>query len=195
LSDKQLWLLVGGNGAGKTSFYELFLKLKGLSFINADSIAQTLSPEAHKDVSYEAAVLAERMRQDMVDQGLSFCFETVYSHPSKIDFTAQAKALGYQVILVFIHLDDPELNLARISQRVSEGGHDVPEQKVRSRLPRTFNNVVQAIAIADEAHILDNSSWDEPFRRVAFIRDGEIQVLCDPAPIWVRELLGSEPTD
>jgi len=189
LSDKQLWLLVGGNGAGKTTFYDLFLKPRGLVFINADRIARTLAPQAQDDVSYEAAVLAERMRQDMLDHGLSFCFETVFSHPSKIDFTASAKGLGYQVVLVFIHLDDPELNLARISQRVSVGGHGVPEEKVRARLRRTFDNVAGAMALADEVHLVDNSSWNDPFRRMAIIRDGEVQVLSDPPPSWVLRLL------
>jgi predicted ABC-type ATPase len=54
---------------------------------------------------------------------VSFCFETVYSHPSKIDVTALAKALAYPVIMVLIHLESPGLNQARIAGRVSEGGH------------------------------------------------------------------------
>lgn len=113
----------------------------------------------------------------------------VFSHPAKIDFTARAKAQGYRVILVLIHLDDPELNLARISQRVSEGGHDVPEDKVRTRLPRTIDNVAQAIVLADEVHLLDNSGWEDPFRRVAVVRGGEAQALSDPAPDWALGLL------
>ena len=189
MSDKQLWLLVGGNGAGKTTFYELFLKPRGLAFVNADRIALSLTPGLPEELGYDAAVLAERLRNDLLDRGLSFCFESVYSHPSKIDFTARAKASGYRVIVVLIHLDDPALNLARIAQRVSEGGHVVVEEKVRSRLPRTLHNVVQAMAIADEVHLVDNSSWEEPFRRVAVVRDGEARLLGDPTPDWVIALL------
>lgn len=194
MSRKQLWLLVGGNGAGKSTFFELFLKPRKLAFVNADRIARTLAPEGGEDVSYEAAVVAERMRQDLLEQGRSFCFETVYSHPSKIDFTAQAKALGYEVILVFIHLGEPSLNLARISQRVSEGGHEVPEKKVRDRLNRTVHNVVQAMPLADEVHLIDNSSWEQPFRRVAVVRHGEVELLAEPTPTWAVDLLEQTPT-
>ena len=66
VSGKQLWLLVGGNGAGKSTFHRLFL----------------------------AALLAEQQRESLLLRGFSFCFETVYSHPSKVDFVARAKALG-----------------------------------------------------------------------------------------------------
>ncbi len=194
MSPKQLWLLVGGNGAGKSTFFELFLKPRTLAFVNADRIARTLSPKGGEDVSYDAAVVAERMRQDLLDQERSFCFETVYSHPSKIDFTAQAKARGYEVILVFIHLDDPSLNLARISQRVSEGGHDVPPKKVRDRLSRTMHNVVQAMPLADEVHLIDNSSWEQPFRRVAVVRHGEVELLMAPTPTWATKLLEQTPS-
>lgn len=188
MSTKQLWLLVGGNGAGKSTFFELFLEPKGLAFVNADRIARSLSPVGREDVSYDAAMIGERLRQDLVDRGRSFCFETVFSHPSKIDFVARAKALGYEIILVLIHLDDPSLNLARISQRVSEGGHDVPEGKVLSRLPRTLEHVTRAMTLADEVHLVDNSSSDEPFRRLAALRDGEVRLLTSPTPGWVLEL-------
>ena len=67
MSRKQLWLLVGGNGAGKSTFFELFLKPRKQPFVNADRIARTLAPEGGEDVSYEAAVVAERMRQDLLE--------------------------------------------------------------------------------------------------------------------------------
>ena len=189
MSDRQLWLLVGGNGAGKSTFFELFLRPRGLAFVNADRIARLIEPQGREDVSYEAAVLAERMRADLLDRGLSFCFETVFSHPSKIDFVARAKAMGYEVVLVLVHLDDPSLNVARVSQRVGEGGHDVPEDKVRSRIPRTLDNVAKAIALADEVHLVDNSSFDDPFRRLACVRTGEVRVFESPLPAWAGELL------
>ena len=65
---------------------------------------------------------------------ISFCFETVFSHESKIDFLARAKANGYKIILVYIHLFDANLNEARVKQRTSEGGHSVPIEKIHSRI-------------------------------------------------------------
>ncbi len=188
-SDKQLWLLAGGNGAGKTTFYKTRLEPLGLSFINADILAKQLDPEAPEKQSYQAAKIAEVMRFQLLHEGRSFCFETVFSHPSKIDFIAQAKALGYEIILVFIHLDHLMLNLARIAQRVSEGGHSVPEDKVRSRIPRLLKNIKQAIPICDIVYLLDNSRWDDPFRQVVRIRQGELSSDNDALPDWAIKLL------
>ena len=119
---KQLWLLVGGNGAGKSTFYRLVLEPLGLPFVNADRLARLVYPEAPEARSYEAALLAEQQRNTLLLSGASFCFETMYSHPSKINFVARVKALGYAVIMVVIHLERSELNAARIAHRVREGG-------------------------------------------------------------------------
>lgn len=191
--DKQLWLLAGGNGAGKSTFYRLFLERRGLKFINADMIARELSRENPEGASYKAAHLAERLRQRFLDEGLSFCFETVFSHASKIDFTAKAKALGYEVILVYIHLEVLSLNEARVSQRVSEGGHDVPAEKIHSRLPRTIMNIVSILPVVDSAFILDNSSHDNPFRQIAVVRLGRKRILCDDPPRWAQDMLSTIP--
>ncbi len=111
---KQLWVLAGGNGAGKTTFYNHYLKKHGIKFVNADLIARVLNAEHPERMSYEAATLATEIREDMVARGESFCFETVFSHPSKIDFIARAKACGYAIILVYIHIEKVALNEARV---------------------------------------------------------------------------------
>jgi predicted ABC-type ATPase len=129
---KQLWILAGGNGAGKSTFYRTQLAPLGLPFVNADLLAKELYPEAPEAHSYEAARLAAELRGRLLQEGRCFCFETVFSHPSKIDFVAEAKVLGYEVILVFIHLDSVALNQARIAQRVEEGGISYPATKSKA---------------------------------------------------------------
>lgn len=186
---KQLWLLVGGNGAGKSSFYRLMLQPYGLPFVNADSLARLVYPEDPEAHSYEAALLAEKQRNTLLLKGASFCFETVYSHPSKLDFTARAKALGYQVIMVFIHLECSELNVARVAQRISEGGHAVPTDKVIQRIPRTLALVKASIPLCDEVRIVDNSSSDEPFRWVLTFKDGCVFDQRRPLPAWAEQLV------
>ncbi|MBX9894793.1 MAG: AAA family ATPase [Nitrosomonas sp.] len=186
---KQLWLLAGGNGAGKSTFYRTRLAPSGLPFVNADIIANLLYPQTPEAHSYHAAKLAEHMRLELLRQGRSFCFETVFSHSSKIDFVAQAKALGYEIVLVFIHLCDPALNQARIAQRVSEGGHFVPDDKVISRIPRTLKLIKKTLPLCDQVYILDNSRADNPFQQLAVIRNGCITFRHDVIPDWCRELL------
>ena len=186
---KQLWLLAGGNGAGKSTFYRTRLEPLGMAFINADVLAQQLFPDEAEERSYEAAKIAETMRLDLLNEGRSFCFETVFSHPSKIDFVAKAKTLGYEIVLVYIHLETASLNQARVSQRVSEGGHHVPDEKVISRIPRVMQNIKQALPLLDISYVLDNSRLDNPFQQIAIIKDGQITFTKEPLPTWAAGLL------
>jgi len=186
---RQLWLLAGGNGAGKSTFYRTRLQPLGLPFVNADIIARELYPDAPEEHSYDAARIAEEIRYGLLQEGRSFCFETVFSHPSKIDFVAHAKTLGYQVILVFIHLESAELNKARISQRLESGGHHVPDEKVEQRIPRLLKHIKTVIPLCDQVHILDNSSARNPFEPVMVIRDGNIEVQQNTVPEWAEQFL------
>jgi predicted ABC-type ATPase len=93
------------------------------------------------------------------------------------------------VILVYIHLETPELNEARVRQRVAEGGHNVSAEKIRSRLTRVMDKVRKVLPLVDSAWLLDNSSRSDPFRQIATIRRGSKQILADPLPAWAETLL------
>ena len=186
---KQLWILAGGNGAGKSTFYRTQLAPLGLPFVNADILAKEVYPQSPEEHSYDAAKLATEIRFQLLHEGRSFCFETVFSHPSKIDFVAQAKALGYEIILVFIHLDSVSLNQARVAQRLSEGGHNVPDEKVASRIPRVLQNIKKTLPLCDQVRILNNSRIDSPFEQVAVIRNGKKLQQEIALPDWAKELL------
>lgn len=190
---KQLWLLAGGNGAGKSTFYRLFLKPRGIKFINADLIAMEIVPDHPEEASYKASHMAGRLREDLLREGFSFCFETVFSHVSKIDFVAKAKSMGYEVILVYIHLDFPELNEARVHQRVGEGGHNVPVEKIHNRIPRTMKNVSTVLPLVDSARLLNNSLYENPFEQVAVVSLGRYKKLVSPMPKWAEEILKDIP--
>jgi predicted ABC-type ATPase len=97
----QLWMLVGGNGSGKTSFYLKFLQPHGIHFINADLIARDISPDNPEAVSYEAAQIAEQIRLDLLHQGISFCFENgsrILQRVAmgKLGFTGQLERVRHQ---------------------------------------------------------------------------------------------------
>jgi predicted ABC-type ATPase len=190
---RQLWILAGGNGAGKTTFYNLFLAPKGIKLVNADIIAEAISPENPAKVSYAAANVAEQIRERLLQQGVSFCFETVFSHVSKIDFVANAKAQGYEIVLVYIHLDTSELNEARVYQRITEGGHSVPVDKIHSRIPRTMEHIGVVLPLVDEARLLDNSYRNNPFQQIACVKQGRRQWINDPLPHWAEEILRGIP--
>lgn len=182
-------MLVGGNGAGKSTFYRLYLEGLGLPFVNADILARIAYPDAPEGHSYEAARLAEQQRHNLLLSGSSFCFETVYSHPSKIDFLARARAFGYQVILVLIHLESAQLNQARVAERVAEGGHGVPDDKLTSRIPRMLEHVRISLPLCDLVRVYDNSFADNPFIPVVTIDEGHVERHLDPLPDWAEALL------
>ncbi len=189
LKNKQLWVLAGGNSVGKSTFYRTRLEPLGMPFINANIITKQIYPLAPEQNSYSAAKIAEKLRLKLINEGRNFCFETVFSHPSKIDFIAQAKTAGYQIILVFIHLSNTSLNQARISQRVSEGGHSVPKEKIIKRIPRVLKYVKAALPLCNEIYVLENSSANNPFQQLVTIKNNVIIKYQTQLPNWCQILL------
>jgi len=174
--------LAGPNGAGKSTFYDAHLAPAGLRFLNADDLARGLSIDA-----FEAMQLANRVRQELVEQGESFVFETVLSDPvgDKVDFLRRAAARGYTVVMIFIGLDDAEISEQRVAMRVMQGGHDVPAEKLAARFPRTMQNLRRAIELLPQVLVFDNSDLARPFRQVAEFRDGKLLSASEPIPPWL----------
>jgi predicted ABC-type ATPase len=191
-----LIFLAGPNGAGKTTFFQEYLAGLGLPYVNADRVARDLrrhDPTASRDtIDRRAFAEAERLRAALVDARLSFCTETVFSDPAgaKLGLLDEARTRGLAIVLVFIGLDSPGLSVARVQQRVRQGGHDVPDAELRARFPRTLANLRAAIPRVDEAFVFDNSSYDEPYRIVAVYRHGELVSRHLPLPAWTRGLPG-----
>ncbi len=185
---KYLWVLAGANGSGKSTFYRKFLADTGIPFINADEIAKVKFPEKTVEANQKAQAEAHRLYHEHLDKGDSFCYETVFSHHSKIEFIERARHLGYTINLGYIHLEDPDLNVLRVTQRVSEGGHDVPEDKIRGRITRTMDHIKKALVIVDEADIYENSNDENPFALKASIKNGKFTFLEKPTPVWLSEL-------
>ena len=179
-----LIVLAGSNGAGKTTFFELYLERIGLPFVNADRIAQFLEPSHPGQVAYQAAKLADEARRELLKRGLSFCMETVFSDPvgDKIQFLKEAQSAGYSVIGVFITLSDPALSIARVVQRVGRGGHDVPDDKLGSRFERTARNIQAALRFVDVGLLIDNSSAETPYRLLQLWERGELRPAVEEDP-------------
>src|SRR5690606_2199730 len=133
----RLDLVVGPNGAGKSTLVERFIEPRrpNVPVINADVMAAARWPEDPLRHAYEAAEAAARARQAYLARGDAFITETVFSHRSKLDLVRSAKDLGWHVTL-WVVLVPIELAVQRVRARVLDGGHDVPEQKVRERYAR-----------------------------------------------------------
>jgi predicted ABC-type ATPase len=178
--------IAGPNGAGKTTFFESHLKLTGLRFLNADSIARELEVDA-----YEAARMISALRTELVNQRESFIFETVFSDPvgDKLGFLKQAAESGYAVVLCFVGIAGAATSEQRVAMRVSQGGHDVPPEKLVQRFPRTLSNLAAAIRDLPCVLIFDNDDLKVPFRHVATYASGQTVQLNEPVPSWLKSLL------
>jgi predicted ABC-type ATPase len=154
-------------------------------------IARALSPAAPERLSYEAAEAAENIRQDLLARGESFCMETVFSdrEGSKREFFRKAQTQGYRVVLIFIGLDSVLASIGRVNQRVIEGGHDVPHDRLTDRYPRTLGNLRAAIAFVDAAFVFDNSAAEQPYRLVAKLKSGTVIYRGPYQPKWWLDLL------
>jgi len=188
LDSRPIIVAVGGpNGAGKTTFYHAHLEPAGLRFVNADvlSLDLTLDP-------YEAAHVAQEVREALVAARESFVFETVLSDPAgeKVAFLQRAAAEGYTVVLCFIGIAGPEVSEERVAMRVSQGGHDVPSAKLSSRFPRTMANLARAVAALPHVLAFDNDDLAVPFRFVAEFEAGRIARVSKPVPRWLGHLVG-----
>ena len=187
------WLIViaGPNGAGKSTFFDLFLRPRGFRFVNADLIAAGIAGADPAALAYRAAELADIERRALIARGDTFAMETVLSDPhgAKLGLLRDAKDAGYRIAFLFIGIDGPELSAARVAQRVALGGHDVPDEKLVARFPRTLANASAALRLADAGWIFDNADADHPYRLVATTRDGDLVERRPPLPPWCRKLL------
>jgi predicted ABC-type ATPase len=173
--------LAGPNGAGKTTFYHAHLESAGLRLVSADILARELEMDP-----YAAANVASEVRKTLIEQRESFVSETVGNKLSLLKHAAQA---GYAVVLCFIGVTGPEVSEQRVAMRVSQGGHDVPQEKLVARYPRTIANLKASIRELSHVWVFDNDDLSVPFRLTAIFEGGQIRELKQPTPAWLMPLL------
>jgi predicted ABC-type ATPase len=187
---KQLHVVAGPNGSGKTTFVTEFLarELPGYPYVNADDIAKARWPSDPGPHAYEAARVAAETRAHLIAGGRSFIAETVFSHASKIDLIRSAQVAGYHVVL-HVMLVPEELAVRRVAYRAHAGGHDVPEHKIRERYRRLWQLVAQAVSLADRAVVYDNSRSVGPRKIAEFV--GGLPSGAHAWPGWTPEPIAS----
>lgn len=153
----EIVVFAGPNGSGKSTLTTT-LRPIGMPYINADEIQRNLGCS-----NMDAAQFAERRREECLNQRQDFCFETVLSTDRNLKLLQRAKGSGYFIRCYYILTADPTINVARVSSRVSAGGHDVPEGKIISRYEKALALVKELLPVCDVCHIYDNS-LSAPYR-------------------------------
>lgn len=166
----ELWIFIGPNGSGKSTLTEGMKAQSGFpdEYINADELKQKL-----KITDKQAQEEAWNRCASALCNHKSFAFETVGSHVSKAELMQTAKDNGYHVKLYFICTQDPEINIARVKNRVKQGGHDVPEDKILKRYQNSLALLPREFEIADEA-LVYNNSWEQPVILIQKDQDGNV---------------------
>jgi predicted ABC-type ATPase len=161
MEQPKLLIIAGPNGTGKTTVTTQILKHKwveGCQYINPDFIARDKFGDWNsQEMVLKAAQFAQQQREECLTNRQSLLFETVLSAPDKIEFIQRAKQLGYFVRLFFIGTDNPQINALRVAQRVMQGGHDVPIQKIISRYYKSVANCILLSKIVNRLYVYDNS--------------------------------------
>jgi len=166
-----------------------FLKSAGLSDEGAklEFEAGKLVFAGIKVNAYFASVAADFLRQKLLERRISFTFETVMSAPDKVALLAKAQRSGYRTYLYYVATDDPAINISRVRNRVRQGGHSVPEDKIVSRYGRSLDQLMDAITHTNRAYIFDNSSHDQDRTWLAEITDGRLlEMKTDQMPAWFK---------
>lgn len=158
--DKNLYIIAGCNGAGKTTAsFTILPEIIGCKeFVNADEIAKGLSPFQPEKVSFEAGRIMLNRINELLARNESFAFETTLSARTYKNKILKAKKQGYTVTLLFFWLENIELAKKRVEIRVKEGGHNIPQDIIERRYIRGIKNLFDIyLEIVDGTLIFDNS--------------------------------------
>jgi predicted ABC-type ATPase len=184
-------LLAGPNGAGKSTFRKVYLEPANFLCFDPDQESRKRlgrDPRSRDEAVYTTKELDARVTEQFKSK-TSFALETVFSDGEgyKLDLIRKAQKKGYIAGVIYIGLDDPQLSVARVVDRVQNGGHDVPDGLIHSRFPRSLENLKKAIPLADFVLFVDNSG--ETRHRVFGMHTREDGLnIWDRAPRWFENL-------
>ena len=178
MNSKNVYIIAGPNGSGKTTFATKFLPdfVRCPNFINADLIAQGLSPFSPPMAAIKAGKLVLQEIREFAERKIDFGFETTLAGKLYINFFKDLKTKGYNLHIFFLWISDSELAIARIKDRVADGGHDVPEQDIRRRFKRSVCNFFKLYQPLIDSWMLFNNSGSVP-ALIAKEKEGQTSII------------------
>ena len=159
-TDKNIYIIAGCNGAGKTtaSYNILPEILDCKEFVNADEIARGLSPFQPERVAFEAGRLMLLRIEELMKMEMDFAIETTLATKIYVQKIQRAQAEGYTVSLLFFWLPTADMAKERVRLRVSEGGHHIADDVIERRYISGIKNLFGLyMPICDSMTLFDNS--------------------------------------
>ena len=177
MRNRNAYIIAGPNGSGKTTFAKKFLPdyVKCPNFVNADLIAQGLSPFSPRTAAIKAGKLVLQQIHGFVTAEVDFAFESTLAGRTYINLFKELEKKGYKMHLFFLWIPNAELAIARIKDRVVEGGHDVPAQDVRRRFKRSISNFFKLYRPLLDSWMLFNNAGPIP-TLIAKTKNGQILI-------------------
>lgn len=185
---RELVVYAGPNGSGKSSLRDILNDTADV-VIDPDSLARAVNPGQPRMADYEAGRRAVRLFHAALAEGQSISLETTLTGRTVLARLRTARAAGYDVTFIYIALENAELNVQRVAQRVGRGGHHIEPSLVRRRVGESQANLPQALALAQRAVVLDNSG--PAHRRLLEIRDRNIVFVSPDIPDWLKRRLSA----
>ncbi len=200
----QIRVLAGTNGAGKSSVGGAAVRKQGGRYFNPDEAARRIR-ETHPHFSSEQANstawhTGRRLLAEAIASGGMFGFETTLGGTTIVQMLEQAAVGGVDLRIWFVGLASPELHIARVRSRVRQGGHDIPEDKIRERYDRSREHLIRLLPHLTELQVFDNSAESDPAGGatpspllVLHLAGTAIRAMCDPAlvPEWAKPIVAA----
>jgi predicted ABC-type ATPase len=161
---KNVYIIAGPNGSGKTTFASIFLPeyAKCDRFINADLIAMGLSPFSPQQVAIKSGKLVLEQIKEYSEAGVDFGFETTMSGVTYLKYFEMLKDKGYKMHIFFLWIPSSQLAVARVKDRVAQGGHNVPVADIRRRFERSTEKFFKQYRLLADKWILFNNAESKP---------------------------------
>ena len=200
----RIHVLAGVNGAGKSSIGGAMIRASGGEYFNPDEAARMLIAANPGLEQVKANAVAwrqgKRLLERAVAERLDFAFETTLGGSTMTRILAEAAAAGFEVRVFSVGLASPDLHLARVRQRVTRGGHDIPEVDIRRRWRHSRMNLIRLLPVLKELRVYDNSAIADPAAGdaplpvlVLHVVDGDIVAPAElgATPAWARPIVAA----
>ncbi|MGL5833188.1 MAG: zeta toxin family protein [Waterburya sp.] len=186
-----LTVIAGSNGSDKSTFTRYTQETLGVPIIDPDLEARIIRPDAPETAAIAGGKHALVRARTYLANNRSFAVETTLSGNTYLKMMTQTKQKGWQVNLIYVGVNDVQINIKRVAQRVAQGGHNVPQQDVRRRYTRSLANLAKAIQKADQTIIYDNSTA-VGYQPILTIEAGRVTKFIDELPESIKSSLPPE---
>jgi predicted ABC-type ATPase len=182
----EIHIIAGANGSGKSTISKSISAQFNIPIVDPDAIARELNSANPENAAVAAGRIAIERVQSYIDKSIDFGLETTLSGNSYIKLMKVLKEAGWAINLVYIGIDDPEINIRRVEARVLQGGHSVPPEDIRRRYLRGLDNLIKVIPLAKVITIHDNSARE--FIPIATVENGILVSPVENHSDWYRKI-------